>query len=176
MKKYRPMPTQESLKALYHYDPETGIFTRAVSRRRWKAGSECGTLAGGYISINVDGTVYRAHRLAWVYMTGLEPKLDIDHINGIRTDNRWANLREANPSQNAINTPKRKNNRCGLKGVSFDSRRGLYRARIQKEHKGHWLGYFSSAAAAHEAYSAAAMVAFGPFAHQRALAEEPERK
>ena len=102
-KKYRPLPSRERLKEILNYDPETGVFTRALNRRRWKEGQIMGTESCGYVSINVDYVIYRAHRLAWMYMTGEDPQTGIDHVNGNRSDNRWSNLRLANQSQNGRN-------------------------------------------------------------------------
>jgi len=99
------MLTQSELKELLHYDPETGVFTWLV---RNGSGVEAGDVAGtltlrGYWSIRYRRRSYRAHRLAFLYMTGSFPTLDVDHINGARGDNRWCNLREVTSRQNARN-------------------------------------------------------------------------
>lgn len=165
-KKYRELPTQERLHELFHYNPETGVFTRRINRRKWKAGEVVGTLTkgyyGGYISINVDYVIYRAHRLAWVYVTGRWPVNGIDHINGDRADNRWANLREANQSQNLGNKQVQKNSQTGVKGVS-SARGGKYAANLCKNRKRVYLGTFNTIAEAKAAYDAAAMIVHGDF-------------
>lgn len=161
---YRKMPTQAHLKSLFHYDPETGLFTRACTRRRWKAGQIAGTVAGGYISINVDRTVYRAHRLAWVYMTGAEPKAGIDHINGDPLDNRWANLREATQQENLMNKCVQSNNKFGVKGVYKHTINNTFVARIAKNGVQKHLGCYATAEEAKAAYDAAALVLHGEFA------------
>lgn len=164
-KKYRELPTQQRLQELFHYNPETGIFTRRIDRGKWKAGEIVGTLTkgyyGGYISINVDYLIYRAHRLAWVYMTGALPANGIDHINGERADNRWCNLREATQSQNLANK------HC--KKTSYTKTKGVYRAKSKyaaKTRKGKLsihLGTFDTIAEAKAAYDAAAKILHGEF-------------
>lgn len=91
--------TQEVLKSLLYYDPETGIFVWLVTRQRSPAGKEAGGYdEKGYRRICVNGTKVRAHRLAWLYMTGEWPEDQLDHINGLKDDNRFVNLREATNS------------------------------------------------------------------------------
>lgn len=148
------MITQARLKELLHYDPETGVFTRRITiRGRWKAGSQCGMLDDhGYIKIRVDGVRLRAHRLAFIYMIGSVPK-EIDHINGVRGDNRWANLRDCSRSENQQNIGSaRADNKCGLSGVSFNKTYGMYVAQIQINKKKIMIGKFDSPEVAHEAY------------------------
>ena len=97
--------TQEYLKSILSYDPETGLFTWLVQKgARALVGSIAGTIRNnGYLKINIDKQLYYAHRLAHLYMTGEWPKNHIDHINGIKNDNHWCNLREATYSQNNKN-------------------------------------------------------------------------
>jgi hypothetical protein len=88
--------TQDRLRELLDYDPDTGIFTWMVNRRGGKAA--VGVVAGSrntdnYVSITVDGEEYLAHRLAFLYMTGAFPPKQVDHINTAKSDNRWCNLR-----------------------------------------------------------------------------------
>ena len=115
------MITQKELKELLHYDPETGIFTRLKSV---SSGARKGDIAGhstgnGYLQIGIKGRYYRAHRLAWLYMTGEWPKDQIDHINHIRTYNRWVNLREATNQENHKNQTLKSTNTSGVCGVYF---------------------------------------------------------
>ena len=136
---------QERLKELLHYDQESGLFTRRVRRGRCLAGEVAGTLTDtGYIKIYYEGKLYRAHRLAWLYMTGVWPDSEIDHINGDRSDNRWANLRSALPHQNRQNTLLIPNNSSGYIGVSWSSNRRKWAAAIQHLGKTKWLGYFDN--------------------------------
>ena len=104
-----PLPsiTQEQLKEILTYDPETGIFTWKVFRS-WKA--KAGDIAGyidnyGYRKLQIQCKMYPAHRLAFLYMLGrfTDSSLVVDHINGDKGDNRWCNLREATYSVNSLN-------------------------------------------------------------------------
>ena len=150
------MLTQERLKELLHYDPETGLFTRLKSLGKSKVGNIAGCLnPEGYIQIKINYVLYRAHRLAFLYMTGKLPYDDVDHINGIRHDNKWSNLRECDNSQNMHNRKKaHKNNKSsGLLGVSSSSNgNGTFRATIWLNNKHKQLGTFKTKEEAHERY------------------------
>jgi hypothetical protein len=102
------MISQAELKRRLHYDPDTGQFKWLIPfSNRVKAGDVAGWQeANGYICIRIDGFDYKAHRLAWLYMTGENPRHLIDHRNQVKDDNRFANLREATKSQNAANNHK----------------------------------------------------------------------
>lgn len=152
----------DQLKAEVEYVPETGRFHWLVSKRGVRAGSEAGfQRQSGYREIRVSWTLYRAHRLAWFYMTGEWPKESIDHINGDKSDNRWANLRLANKSQNAVNYPRK--NKTGFRGVSRTAS-GKYGASSKKNYKSFYLGSFDTPEAAHSAYCDAAKKMHGAFA------------
>lgn len=145
----------ERLRELLHYDPATGVFTRLVrTSNRIKVGDVAGSAnSEGYIRICVEGSEYYAHRLAWLYTTGLWPKEQIDHINGVRDDNKWSNLREATVAQNQQNLRKARNgNKCGLLGVS--EHYGRWRAKIKVNGSQINIGTFDTPIDAHEAYIA----------------------
>ena len=112
------MLTSERLREVLHYDPESGIFTWIKSSRPGWVGKVAGSIAsGGYLQILVDKHPYRSHILAWLYMTGKWPELEVDHKNRIRTDNSWDNLRQATDSEQCRNrnsTP----GKSGVRGVS----------------------------------------------------------
>jgi hypothetical protein len=156
--------TQERLKELLDYDPETGVFTwLASTTNRISVGDVAGSVDRlGYRRIALDRRDYKAHRLAWLYMTGEWPTSDLDHINCDKDDNRIANLRLATEAQNGANRRKNSNNTSGYKGVS--SSRGRWRAEIRVNGRARRLGHFTDPAAAHAAYVAAAEKHFGEFA------------
>jgi hypothetical protein len=125
------MITQEELKELLNYNPETGIFTWKVSpARQVFFGDIAGTKRkDGYIQIKVKNELILSHRLAWIYMYGYLPKY-IDHINGQRDDNRIINIREVSNQQNSLNSKISKNNTSGIKGVYWDKSRNKWVARL----------------------------------------------
>ena len=129
------MITQSKLKELVHYDPDTGIFIwKKRTSNRIKIGNVVGNLHKyGYIEMRVDGERCLAHRLAWLYVYGYMPKL-IDHINRDKKDNRIKNLREANYSQNALNSKIRSDNSSGAKCVYFDKKNKSWEVKIKKEY------------------------------------------
>ena len=94
--------TAGRLRALLHYDPAAGVFRWRERPFLWRAGDVAGSITThGYRGIWLEGRNYRAHRLAWLYMAGDWPKNLIDHINGVRDDNRFCNLRPATHAENA---------------------------------------------------------------------------
>jgi hypothetical protein len=162
------MLTQASLKELLHYDPETGLFTWiAPLSNRVKVGDVCDSKGPlGYILIGVRGTRLYAHRLAWLYMTGEWPTNMIDHINCVRDDNRWSNLREATKSQNMRNAGVRKQNTSGHTGVGFHAQTKKWRAFISDDQKNYvHVGLFDTIEEAVAARKVAAAKHYGEFFH-----------
>jgi hypothetical protein len=135
---------QARLHELMHYDPATGVFTRRVTTGgRARAGSIAGsTRSDGYRAIKINGRLYKAHRLAWLYATGEWPNVGLDHRDGDPANNRFANLRPASQSQNTQNKKNQSNNSSRFKGVFLD--RGLWRANITVGSKPKFLGYFDT--------------------------------
>lgn len=157
--------TVEQLKELLHYNPDTGIFTWIVGRGgKARIGSVAGTVEYGYIKILVFGRKYRAHRLAWLYMTGAWPKVQIDHKDLNKSNNRWSNLREADQKENGRNTRKKRNNKSGFKGVYWHKQKQKWRAAITVNYKKIFLGNYEKISAAKAAYEAAALKYHGEFA------------
>jgi hypothetical protein len=158
------MITQTELKKLLHYDPDTGLFTWLVNKRSVKAEYLAGNVNHkGYIRIKVNQKEYLAHRLAWLYIYGVMPKHNIDHVNNIKNDNCIINLREATHSQNMINRPKTKRNTSGYKGVGFNKRAKKFRATITiNKHQIH-LGYYATAEEASLIYQAYGKLLHGEF-------------
>ena len=147
--------TQKRLKYLFDYDSEAGVFTRVAKPcNRVKIGDSCGDNDGhGYLRCLVDGKRYKLHRLAWLYVYGVWPTNEIDHINGIRDDNRILNLREATRAENSQNqSHPQKNNKCGVLGVWVDKNTNKFCAQIRVNGKKKWIGSFLTQAEASQAY------------------------
>ena len=152
------------LRKLLNYAPATGIF-------RWRGGRGVvkGKVAGsvrsrGPIIIRIDRKLYRANRLAWLYITGKWPKQEIGYINRNTSDTRWANLREMTPSQRRATV--RTTNKFGAKGI-WVTRSGKYVATIKVADKKRYLGSFETIEKASAAYVEAAKHIFGEFATAR---------
>jgi hypothetical protein len=158
--------THSRLLQVLHYDAETGVFTwKSVTNRRMKkmVGQPAGCLRpDGYLVVGIDGEAYLAHRLAWFWQTGKWPVDEIDHISGVKTENRFANLREANRSENRQNT-RLAFSACGILGVSWCKREQKFRATIKLKGKQRSIGYFDAAEDARERYLSAKKV-MHPFA------------
>lgn len=168
------MLTCEILRQLLNYDPVTGVFTWKI-----RPGSDqptnswntrfVGKVAGsrnryGYLSIRVGSRAYRAHRLAWLYMTGGWPQDEIDHIDCDKLNNRFSNLRDCGHAENAWNRPAQRGNKSGLKGVSLSSKGARrYYSSIRASGKRVHLGCFHTAEEAHSAYVEAATRLHGEF-------------
>lgn len=158
--------TLARLKGLLHYDQETGVFTWKVTRSR-SAG--VGTVAGtttshGYVAIGIDGRLHKAHRLAWLYVHGVWPSDQIDHINRVRGDNRISNLRVADNSKNQANASLQKNNNSGVRGVYWNNASNKWHAQIYADGKKRHLGFFDNLGDASAAYCEAARAYHGEFA------------
>lgn len=148
------------------YEPETGEFIRLKrTNNRVKVGDVCGFVdVDGYRRIRV-GKLVLAHRLAWAIMTGEWPSDEIDHVNGMRDDNRWVNLRQAARYQNAWNMKAGKPNSTGFRGVVRSSHSpGRFEAAITAHRQRYHLGTYDSPEAAHAAYCDAAHKLHGEFA------------
>jgi HNH endonuclease len=154
----------ERLREVLSYDPETGIFTRVKqTSNRIRVGDIAGSLNNtGYLLIRVDGIKYSAHRLAFLFMLGRWPDAEVDHINLIRSDNRWSNLREATHAENKRNSWVSRRNTSGFKGVN--KRGNRWYARIRADGDQIHLGYFATPKEAHAAYCRAAAKYHGKFA------------
>ena len=162
--------SQEYLKSILNYNPDTGLFRWKVrTSNRIKIGDIAGSIhkcrLANYISIQIDGHKYQAHRLAHLYIYGWMPE-EVDHIddNGPKTDNRICNLRKSTISQNMHNRGEYKSNKSGYKGVSWHKRVKKWRAQIKYNNKVMHLGYFSTPEEAYEAYKEAALRLHGEYA------------
>lgn len=145
--------TQARLKELLHYDPDTGVFTWRVAKSV-PIGRVAGTPDGkGYLMVGIDGTRYKLHRLVFLYLTGEHPADQVDHINGVVTDNRATNLRLCTAKENGQNRKLNRNSTTGFTGVSQHP--CGYRARIGVNNSRLDLGLYSTREAAYAAYLAA---------------------
>lgn len=159
------MLTQTRLKECLSYNPETGEFRALFTSGARRAGDIADARhPKGYTAITLDGGRYLAHRLAWLYVHGQFPPEDIDHINGVKSDNRICNLRAANRSQNMANIGALSNSKSGIRGVRFYSRTSRWIASIRADGKTTHLGYFATAEEAAQAYREAATRLHGEFA------------
>lgn len=144
---------------LLSYDSETGQFTwRTDKSGTAKSGSIGGRKpsSNGYLRIGIDGRNRFAHRLAWLYVYGVNPDGQIDHINRIKTDNRIENLRVVTNKQNRQNSGPRRGSASGVKGVSVSSWKNKWHAQIGVDGVNISLGRFDSIEKASEAYAEAA--------------------
>ena len=128
--------TQERLKALFTYEPTTGIFTKKST------GKQASNVHCGYIRIGIDYKEYRAHRLAYLYMTGKLPIDIVDHKNHNKADNRWSNLREATVKENSRNMSLYKSNSSDATGVYWHNRDQQWVSFIHVDGKKKHLGCF----------------------------------
>jgi hypothetical protein len=163
--------SQDLVKALFAYCPDTGLFTRKITTgAKAKIGSVAGSIQdSGYVLLEINSNTYRAHRVAWLYMYGKFPVELLDHINRDKADNSIHNLREASKVQNSYNTSIRSDNSTGYKGVSIDKRSNRYRAYININGKQKSLGYYSTAEEAALAYNTAAEKYFGEFRNENII-------
>ncbi|WXX00952.1 HNH endonuclease [Salmonella phage 1586] len=164
------MITQERLKELLEYNPDTGIFiwkSRKVDRSGFNK-QFAGKIAGnpqnnGYINITIDSEVHGAHRLAFLYMEGYMPAR-VDHENRVRSDNKWLNLREATVSQNGANALKYSNNSSGYKNVYWTKKTCRWQVQVMKDGKSYSGGYFTNLKDAVETANELRFELFGEFA------------
>ena len=164
--------TAERVREVLDYDPTTGVFmwkTRLGSERSiasWNtrhAGRRAGRVDNhGYVQIGVAGKLYRAHRLAWLYVYGEWPKL-IDHVDRNRQNNQISNLREATLSQNHANSQPSKKNTSGVKGVTWFAERKKWRAYITIDRRKINLGLHETIEQAEAAVRAISSRHYGDF-------------
>jgi hypothetical protein len=142
------MITQTRLKELFFYDPEIGVFTRLQSKNGQEAGKPAGWLStdtwgNTYIRMSVDGKIYSAHRLVYMYCYGAFPSDFIDHIDGNGAHNKLCNLRNVDRSQNMQNQKRSSANTSGVTGV-YKTGKSKWRAMIFFSGSSKYLGSFDS--------------------------------
>lgn len=154
------------LRLMFSYEPNTGVlrwnerpvehFASKAHCSSWNrrfAGAAAGTLRNGagkvYVQVAIAGRFFPAHRIAWqmVHDTFNE-SLEIDHINGVGTDNRLVNLRLVSHQENQKNLSRRVDNASGVTGVTWDALRGKWLVRGHIAGKQKNLGRFDDFEAA----------------------------
>lgn len=164
------MLTAERARELFSYNKDTGVLTWRPRPRNYFAtensflawNSRCaGREAGGVIKrrgwrqVVVEYEKYAVHRVIWLMETGEWPE-QIDHIDGARGNNRWANLRDVSHQENMRNKRLFESNKSGLPGVWWDGRRSKWRAYVGVNGRNKTLGEYNSFGAAARARAEAA--------------------
>jgi hypothetical protein len=185
-----PLPAPDLLRKLLRYDPETGklwwlsrgteMFNSQSEANAWNAkyANQEAFIANnyGYRIGSIFNWKYRAHRIIWAMQTGEWPKAEIDHINGDRADNRWANLREATSSKNKTNRGSLKTSTSQYLGVCWDKGPMKWIACIKKDGKNKFLGRYTCEIEAAKAYDRAARTVHGEFARPNFPTETEARR
>lgn len=140
-----PLPSQEELRKLFDYDPDTGKLKWKIKiASKIKIGDEAGTVtSNGYNKVSINRKRYYSQRLIWMWQYGEDPgAAELDHINGNRTDNRIDNLRLVTPAENAKNRKQNSRNTSGATGVSFNKLYQKWESYIISNNKQINLGYY----------------------------------
>lgn len=134
----------EYARSLFCYDPETGLLTRRTDGLRWKAGDRVGYPMHecGYLRVRVGAHDYQVHRIIWLIYYGEWPREQIDHINGVRDDNRICNLRDVDNKTNSRNQSLRETNTSGANGVCWFKARKVWKVSMDLNGRRKHIGYF----------------------------------
>jgi hypothetical protein len=140
------MINAKEVRELFEYNPENGNLTW-VKKRKYFSKLLLGNIAGtlndnGYRAVTIKGKTYQIHRIIWLYVHGKFPENVIDHINGIKDDNRLCNLRDCTISENNLNTKLSKNNVSGIKGIHWNKLKNKWHGQINFNKKKIFIGYF----------------------------------
>lgn len=150
--------TQEQVKELFDYDSENGWMIRKKDNHGRVVNRPCGhkpVHSAGYGQVNIDGKIYFAHRVIWLWHKGEWPENDIDHIDRDPMNNRIENLRSATRSENNQNASIRKDNSSGFRGVYYHKAKKKYMAKIKVGDRQIYLGLFDTTEEAFLAYQLA---------------------
>lgn len=141
--------THDDLLRVLMYDPDSGKFFRRIAISQTKVGDVAGSLRkDGYVQISLKNRLYLAHRLAWLYVYGEYTDLQIDHIDRCRSNNRIVNLRKVTNKQNGENLPLLATNTSGVRNVSWDTQKQMWRVQIKHHQRNIFVGrYFDFDAA-----------------------------
>ena len=138
--------TQKRLRELFNYNPETGLFTRRIARGNMPIGVPVYLhKKDGYAHIKISKVSYPAHRLAWIWYYGYDPENCLDHINGIRDDNRICNLREATLRCNNQNAALSSRNTSGFRGVYYQKSAKKWHSKVKVNGEWIYLGLYKTA-------------------------------
>lgn len=138
------MLTQEKLREILHYDPDSGAWTWIKpASYNVEVGQAAGTVSFyGYRIITINRKKYRSARLAHLYMTGSWPVFEADHENRCKLDDRWDNIRDLSRSENALNRDTQSNNESGTRGVHWDFDRSKWFVQVKKDNVTHFIGRY----------------------------------
>jgi hypothetical protein len=160
------MLTQERLKEILDYNPETGELTWLIQAGPARPRMVAGNIdPKGYRKIKIRRINYLAHRIIWLWMTGEWPSKDLDHIDTVKDNNRWINLRECTNSENHCNTPKSAANKSGVKGVHWNRESRKWHAQIKSKGIVKYLGLFTELSEAAHAVATERALIHQNFAH-----------
>lgn len=151
--------TQDELKQILHYDPLTGDFTWLQNYHKRRIGTVAGGLDHyGYRVIQIGPKKYKSHRLAWLYMYGVLPTVELDHKDNNKQNNAILNLREVTTQKNLFNKTTYKNNKSGYVGVVFNKKCNKWQSQIRVNGRALHLGLFNTPEEAHDAYLKAKVI------------------
>ena len=160
--------TVEKARSLFFYDGSTGELRWRIASGCIKAGSLVKSKdSKGYLMVCVNKHHYKAHRIIWLMEKGSWPPGQIDHMNGMKSDNRLCNLRLATQKQNSANTGIRSSNKSGFKGVHYHRQSGKWQASICFDGKLQYLGLYDTALEASIVYARELNTKHGEFARIR---------
>lgn len=165
---FGPRTLREILLAKYHYDPETGIFTYKTTHLKGRVAGACNSR--GYKSMRINRSKYLCHRMAWLYVYGELPNV-IDHINGVKDDNRICNLRNVDHSKNQVNSPLSPRNKSGFRGVCWNKKDKSWKVTACINGNRHQLGSFKDKLIAAKVYMDFAIAHHGEYMHPDTIAQ-----